>query len=376
MQRFGSSSRILENNLDPKGHARYAHNSDVSAELGRGAFGVVYRALDVKTDTEVALKCIFPRSREMGTHASDQPLSAQIREVFVDWDLKHQHVVTILDNFLHDKHLYIVMELAHGGDLFEWVVSRTEADNDLYVRDPIVDIEHQNDAQAIISQMLLALEYAHAKGVSHRDLKPENILLKNKTEDKDIHVLVADWGMAYRDHADPTEHAEARCGTPIYVAPEVLYTEMYCPEGEKIDPFVGDCWSMGVLSFMAAHLGEPFDRRHLALDGSPFLGYEKIIDPVNPHIPNATSATIRGLMSIDRKMRFTASEAVKMISGQASAVTLVQVVFAEYRSHQAQASQNSSSESSQLTWTESSPSYTGSYSTDADSSPTDTSSSD
>jgi len=118
--------------------------------------------------------------------------------------------------------LYLVLEFAAGGELFDAIVNRGSYS--------------EEDAANIIKQILEAIKYIHEHGIAHRDLKPENLLL---AEGKKDYIKIADFGLSKSFNE---EQLQTSCGTPDYVAPEVLL-------GEPYDMAV-DIWSIGVITYV------------------------------------------------------------------------------------------------------------------------------
>ena len=132
--------------------------------------------------------------------------------------LKHRHIVLLREVFDSSQKFYMIMELCAGGEVFDRIVSK----------------EHYNEGEAkdTIRQIALALEACHSRGIVHRDLKPENILYA--TADADV-VKLADFGLA--NVLEKGRAFATACGTPGYVAPEVILNQGYSMEV--------DMWSLG-----------------------------------------------------------------------------------------------------------------------------------
>mmetsp|Transcript_87845 Transcript_87845/g.250283 ORF Transcript_87845/g.250283 Transcript_87845/m.250283 type:complete len:278 (-) Transcript_87845:401-1234(-) len=124
----------------------------------------------------------------------------------------------------YQARFYMVMELCVGGEMFDRIVKKS-----MYTED---------EARKCVAQMADALEYCHGQGIVHRDIKPENLLYARP--DPDETVKIADFGLAHLLKKD--EHLKTACGTPGYVAPEVLTGEGY---GTEVD-----MWSIGVVVYI------------------------------------------------------------------------------------------------------------------------------
>jgi calcium/calmodulin-dependent protein kinase I len=137
----------------------------------------------------------------------------------------HPNFVTLYDFFDEETHFYLVLELITGGELFDRICEKER-----YT---------EREARACIVQLAAAIQFAHARGVVHRDLKPENILLKSRNNDTSIKL--ADLGFA-KVLSSPTDTMTTPCGTPGYVAPEVLMGRAYTASC--------DIWSLGVIFYI------------------------------------------------------------------------------------------------------------------------------
>ncbi|XP_048554680.1 CBL-interacting protein kinase 29-like [Triticum urartu] len=209
--------------------------------LGRGASAKVYRARDLLTGRDVAIKS-FPNPRAGGRDGEGSAGTAAIeREAAILARLRHRHVVRLHEILGTRKKVHFVLDLAAGGELFSLVDSDGCMTEDL--------------ARHYFRQLVSAVRYCHSRGVYHRDIKPENLLL-----DGDGDLKVADFGLGAV--ADESLH-HTLCGTPAYVAPEILSKQGYHPA--KVD-----IWSCGVVLFVLAAGYLPFN------DASLINMYRKI----------------------------------------------------------------------------------------------------
>jgi len=139
--------------------------------------------------------------------------------------LNHENIIKLYEVHESETNIYLVLELLRGGELFERIVKK--------------GIYTEKDASILMKKMISALDYMHSKGIMHRDLKPENLVLKDSENNYD--VKIADFGLA-TVVVSQGEYLFKRCGTPGYVAPEILADEKY---DQKVDIF-----SAGVILYI------------------------------------------------------------------------------------------------------------------------------
>ncbi|KAJ1292417.1 hypothetical protein BS78_02G390000 [Paspalum vaginatum] len=195
--------------------------------LGRGASAKVYLARDLLTGRSVAIKS-FPNPRAADRQGAIEREAAILRR------LRHRHVVRLHEILATRKKVHFVLDLAAGGELFSLVDASGRMTEDL--------------ARHYFRQLVSAVRYCHARGVYHRDIKPENLLL-----DAGGALKVADFGLgAVADSGGGRSPRHTACGTPAYVAPEILSRKGY-------DPAKVDVWSCGVVLFVLAAGYLPFN---------------------------------------------------------------------------------------------------------------------
>ncbi len=146
-----------------------------------------------------------------------------INEINIMRNMNHPNIIKLYEVYEGEFHIYLVLELLKGGELFDRIIKKGHYS--------------EKDASIVIRKLLWALEYLHQKGIMHRDIKPENLILK---DDNEYEIKLADFGLA--EYEDKKELLFKRCGTPGYVAPEVL-------EDKKYDTKV-DIFSAGVILYI------------------------------------------------------------------------------------------------------------------------------
>jgi serine/threonine protein kinase len=190
--------------------------------LGRGSFGVVKEATKLTTGEKFAVKIV-------SAEKNDEKLALEIEN---QERLHHEHVVEIAEVIKKDGDTYIVMEHVPGGELFDYIVNNVRMS--------------ETEARRIFQQIIAGLEHCHLNKVAHRDLKPENILL-----DEARNVKICDFGFSARMQEGVP--LTVKCGTPNYVAPEML-AENCQYEGPAVD-----IWSSGVILYALLCQELPFD---------------------------------------------------------------------------------------------------------------------
>jgi calcium/calmodulin-dependent protein kinase I len=251
---------------------------ELGEEIGKGGFSVVYKAVRKSPHGEFAVKCIKKKMVE------GDDIKLLRREIQIMKKLNHPNILKLYEVYEDDEQFYLVMELVKGKELFDKIVER--------------GMYSERDAANIILQVVSAVRYLHENGIAHRDLKPENLLSAGE-EENEI-VKIADFGFS-KSFADEGEKLMTSCGSPGYVAPEILTAESY-------DKSV-DMWSVGVIIYILLSGYPPF-----YADSAPAL-FKKIMDvkydfddSVWDDISDSAKDLIRNLLVKDPSKRYTASQ--------------------------------------------------------------------
>ncbi|KAG8450909.1 hypothetical protein GDO86_003253 [Hymenochirus boettgeri] len=211
-----SSNKVEENGSIWKKQTNNIRDTFVFMEvLGSGAFSEVFLVKHRTTGQHFALKCI-----KKVNSSRDKSLE---NEIAVLKKIKHENIVTLEDIYESSSHFYLVMQLVSGGELFDRILER--------------GVYTEKDASNVIRQVLSAVKYLHDNGIVHRDLKPENLLYL--TPDDNSKIMITDFGLSKMEESGIMSTA---CGTPGYVAPEVLAQKPYSK--------AVDCWSIGVITYI------------------------------------------------------------------------------------------------------------------------------
>ncbi|KAG1368158.1 CBL-interacting protein kinase 8 [Cocos nucifera] len=200
---------------------------EVGRTIGQGTFAKVKFAQNTETGESVAMKVL-----DRATIIKHKMVDQIKREIFIMKLVRHPHVVRLYEVLASRTKIYIILEFITGGELFDKIVHRGKLS--------------EADSRRYFQQLIDGVDYCHSKGVYHRDLKPENLLL-----DSQGNLKISDFGLSAAP-AQGVSLLRTTCGTPNYVAPEVLSHKGY-------DGAIADIWSCGVILYvlMAGYL--PFD---------------------------------------------------------------------------------------------------------------------
>jgi len=257
----GSSAEGTPSPAEPPGEL--AARFEVLDVLGRGGMGVVYRARDVESGREVALKVLRP-----GRERSDELRKRLRREGELTAGLHHPGIVGVHAAGETEGRAWLAYELVEGARTLEEALAQGP--------EPARALEW-------IRQVAEATAHAHARGVVHRDLKPANVLI-----DAADRARVADFGLAWAVGAESLTRSDAIVGTPSYLPPERL-----AQTGDPRAP-TGDVWALGILLYRALAGRSPYSARTLAELAAQVTGS----DPPppsrsDPGIPAALDAVCR-----------------------------------------------------------------------------------
>ncbi|XP_078090182.1 MAP/microtubule affinity-regulating kinase 3a isoform X14 [Mustelus asterias] len=197
--------------------------------IGKGNFAKVKLARHILTGREVAIKIIDK------TQLNPTSLQKLFREVRIMKCLNHPNIVKLFEVIETEKTLYLVMEYASGGEVFDYLVAHGRM--------------KEKEARAKFRQIVSAVQYCHQKQIVHRDLKAENLLL-----DADMNIKIADFG--FSNEFTVGNKLDTFCGSPPYAAPELF-------QGKKYDGPEVDVWSLGVILYTLVSGSLPFDGQNL-----------------------------------------------------------------------------------------------------------------
>jgi len=170
--------------------------------IGKGSFGKVHLGLHLLTRHKVAIKCI-----DKEYIMEEKAQNKVVQEVTLLKGMSHKNIIKILEVFENKKYVFIVTDFAEKGDLLQYMKEH--------------GVFREQKAKPIIAQVLNGLDFCHSRGIMHRDVKLDNILL-----DRDLKVKICDFGVS-RVMPKNGQPIKERCGTPAYIAPEIIKNQGY-----------------------------------------------------------------------------------------------------------------------------------------------------
>ncbi|KAI0355786.1 Pkinase-domain-containing protein [Trametes cingulata] len=267
---------------------------DLMHELGKGSFATVMKALHKEEGKWYAVKMIqanklrkgLSNATLNGVQTNDKSTNFA-REINILERLQHPNICQLKEVFFESYSINLVLEWVPGGDLLDYILKRNG------LQEP--------EAQHLTYQICDALAYVHSQGIAHRDLKPENVLL---TSDEPPVVKVADFGLA--KVIDSMTMLRTMCGTPVYLAPEVVNQA----PNEGYDQVV-DSWSVGVIVFSMLTMSTPFGEEDMSADVKTRVSNRQVEWGIlhEYHVSPQGEDFIRKLLEYDPRKRMTLSDA-------------------------------------------------------------------
>ncbi|XP_045681565.1 serine/threonine-protein kinase 33 isoform X1 [Phyllostomus hastatus] len=253
--------------------------------LGKGSFGMVIEATDKETETKWAIKKVNKEK------AGSSAVKLLEREVNILKIVKHEHIIHLEQVFETPRKMYLVMELCEDGELKEILSKKGHFS--------------ENETRWIIQSLASAIAYLHNNDIVHRDLKLENIMVKSSfidaNNEMNLNIKVTDFGLAVKKHGGSEAMLQTTCGTPMYMAPEVINAHDYSHQC--------DIWSIGVIMYILLCGEPPFmassEEKLFELIRKGELHFD---DPVWDSISDCAKSVLKQLMKVDPAHRITAKE--------------------------------------------------------------------
>lgn len=248
--------------------------------IGEGNFAVVKECWARSTNTRYALK-IIDKTKCLGNVQMIE------NEVSILRRAKHPNIIRLIEEFDSQDKLFLVMELVKGGDLFELITTSTKYTEKV--------------ASRMANNMFSALAYLHAAGIVHRDVKPENLLVCEMNDGTKT-LKLGDFGLA----TEVKEPLLVVCGTPTYVAPDILSENGY---GLKVD-----VWAAGVITYILLCGFPPFvstDNNQEELFDKILEGKFEFLSPFWDDVSSSAKDLITHVLQVDPEVRYSAADVLK-----------------------------------------------------------------
>jgi len=256
-----------------------ADDYEFGETLGTGNFSKVILGTHKRTGEKFAIK-VIERKEVDGSRLKT--------EVEIMKKVNHPNIISLKEVYDSDPtKLYLVMELVTGGELFNKIVE--------------IGSYSEKIAKGLVKQIVSAVKYLHDLNIAHRDIKPTNLLLASPNSNV---IKLADFGLS--KILGPDSMMQTACGTPIFVAPEVL-------NGEGYDKSV-DCWGIGIIMYILLCGYPPFfdDGENMAaLFEQIMSGSFEFADPYWTDISSEAKDLIEHLLVVDPSKRFTAAKCLE-----------------------------------------------------------------
>ncbi|XP_072260265.1 serine/threonine-protein kinase DCLK1 isoform X1 [Pyxicephalus adspersus] len=257
-----------------------AERYKVGRTIGDGNFAIVKECVERSTGREYALK-IINKSKCRGKEHMIQNEVSILRRV------KHPNIVLLIEEMDMPNELYLVMELVKGGDLFDAITSTNK-----YT---------ERDANGMLYNLMSAIKYLHSLNIVHRDIKPENLLVYEH-QDGSKSLKLGDFGLA--TVVDGPLYTV--CGTPTYVAPEIIAETGY---GLKVD-----IWAAGVITYILLCGFPPFrgsgDDQEVLFD-QILMGQVDFPSPYWDNVSDSAKGLITMMLQVDVDQRYSALQVLE-----------------------------------------------------------------
>lgn len=247
--------------------------------LGKGSFGKVYMASQVLTNRVVAIKCLDKKVMK-----EESRKNKIMHELLMFKTLAgHPNVIQIYEVFENRKYFFFVMEYASGGDLLHLMKKKGRLS--------------ESQARNIFVQLIRGLKFIHSKRILHRDIKLDNVLLTDN--DGELKAKICDFGVS-RNVGDG-EVINEQCGTPAYIAPEIIKKKGY-------KDFGADIWSLGVLLYAMVMGAMPFKANDI--DGLHQKIKDRDCDMSDDQASDEVKDLLERMLTVDPMHRITLSQVI------------------------------------------------------------------
>ncbi|XP_038591735.1 phosphorylase b kinase gamma catalytic chain, liver/testis isoform [Micropterus salmoides] len=271
------------------GAKEFYQKYDLKEVIGRGVSSVVRRCVDRHTTQELAVKIIEITAEKMTVQQLEEVKTSTLKEVQVLNMVKgHSSIITLIDSYESATFIFLVFDLMRRGELFDYLTEKVTLS--------------EKETRSMMRALLEAVEYLHSLNIVHRDLKPENILL-----DDQGHIKLSDFGFSVQ--LKPGEKLRELCGTPGYLAPEILKCSMdetHTGYGKEVD-----LWACGVILFTLLAGSPPFwHRKQMLMLRMIMEGRYQFSSPEWDDRSDTVKDLISRLLVVEPAVRLTAEQAL------------------------------------------------------------------
>ncbi|XP_042252305.1 phosphorylase b kinase gamma catalytic chain, liver/testis isoform [Thunnus albacares] len=271
------------------GAKEFYQKYDPKEVIGRGVSSVVRRCVHRHTGQELAVKIIEITAEKMTVQQLEEVKTSTLKEIQVLNMVKgHSSIITLIDSYESTTFIFLVFDLMRRGELFDYLTEKVTLS--------------EKETRSIMRALLEAVQYLHSFNIVHRDLKPENILL-----DDQGHIKLSDFGFSVQ--LQPGEKLRELCGTPGYLAPEILKCSMdetHSGYGQEVD-----LWACGVILFTLLAGSPPFwHRKQMLMLRMIMEGRYQFSSPEWDDRSDTVKDLISRLLVLDPAVRLTAEQAL------------------------------------------------------------------
>ncbi|KAM3591932.1 uncharacterized protein V6R79_009657 [Siganus canaliculatus] len=271
------------------GAKEFYQKYDPKEVIGRGVSSVVRRCVHRHTGQELAVKIIEITAEKMTVQQLEEVKTSTLKEIQVlDMVKGHPSIITLIDSYESATFIFLVFDLMRRGELFDYLTEKVTLS--------------EKETRSMVRALLEAVQYLHSLNIVHRDLKPENILL-----DDQGHIKLSDFGFSVQ--LQPEEKLRELCGTPGYLAPEILKCSMdetHTGYGKEVD-----LWACGVILFTLLAGSPPFwHRKQMLMLRMIMEGRYQFSSPEWDDRSDTVKDLISRLLVVDPAVRLTAEQAL------------------------------------------------------------------